>query len=164
MGQTMKHLRITIEPHAAESQKQFVRENLGLYSIAMTGNEEYYTVAVFLRDANDEVLGGVLGEIWGQWMYVSHVWLAAPLRRGGYGSKLLAAAERYALEKGCQNAWLTTSSFQARPFYEKFGYELFATLDECPPGHKLYFLQKQLAANPTSRGSRRRAKKPTPRA
>lgn len=157
----MKRLRITVEPHAEDSHKEFIRENLGLYSIAMTGSEEYYTVAVFLRGAHDEILGGVLGEIWGQWMFVSHVWLAAPLRRGGYGSKLLAAAERYAVEKGCGNAWLTTSSFQARPFYEKFGYELFATLDEFPPGHKLYFLKKQLAAQPAASMPNRRRKKPT---
>lgn len=154
----MKRLRITVEPQASESQKEFIREKLGLYSIAMTGNEEYYTVAVFLRDTNDEALGGILGEIWGQWMFISHVWLATPLRRSGYGSKLLATAEQYAREKGCLNAWLTTSSFQARPFYEKFGYELFATLDECPPGHKLYFLRKCLAAEGAPTIVRRRAK------
>ena len=155
----MKNFRITIEPHAAEDSKQFVRENLGLYSIAMTGCEEYYPVAVFLRDTNEEILGGVLGEIWGQWLFVSHVWLAAPLRRGGYGGKLLAMAERYALEKGCHNAWLTTASFQARPFYEKFGYELFATLDEFPPGHKLYFLKKRLVGEAPSATPKRRARK-----
>src|SRR5215475_5705759 len=98
-GRAMKKLRITIGPHAAESEKAFIREGLGLYSVAKTGCEEYYPVAVFLRDASNEVLGGILGEIWGEWMYVSHVWLAAPLRRGGYGSKLLAAVEQYALEK-----------------------------------------------------------------
>ncbi|MGE0682799.1 MAG: GNAT family N-acetyltransferase [Candidatus Binatia bacterium] len=156
----MKRLRITVEPHAEESQKEFVRENLGLYSIAMTGDEEYYTVVVFLRGAHDEILGGVLGEIWGQWLFVSHVWLAAPLRRSGYGSKLLATAERYAVQKGCRNAWLTTASFQARPFYEKFGYKLFATLDEFPPGHKLYFLKKQLAIGNSPAIAKRRKRKP----
>jgi len=155
----MKRLHIAIEPHASESQKEFIRENLGLYSIAMTGHEEYYTVAVFLRDEREETLGGILGEIWGKWMFISHVWLTAPLRRGGYGSRLLAEAERYAFEKGCLNAWLTTSSFQARPFYERFGYELFATLDECPPGHKLYFMKKDLGAGGAPRSAKRRAKK-----
>jgi predicted acetyltransferase len=80
------------------------------------------------------------------------------VRRGGYGSKLLATAEQYALEKGCHNAWLTTASFQARPFYEKFGYELFATLDEFPPGHKLYFLKKQLTAQRPPATKQRRAR------
>jgi len=157
----MKNLRVAIEPHASEELREVVREHLGLYSVAMTGYEEYYPVSVFLRDANDEILGGVLGEIWGQWLFVSHVWLAAPLRRHGYGKKLLAAAEHYALEKGCHNAWLTTASFQARPFYEKLGYELFAELKEFPPGHKLYFLKKQLLVEPAPEVSRRRRKKST---
>ena len=154
----MKKLRITIEPHAAESEKAFLREALSMYSVAKTGCEEYYPVAVFLRDANNEVLGGILGEIWGDWMYVSHVWLAAPCRRSGYGSKLLATAEQYALEKGCHHAWLTTASFQARPFYEKFGYELFAALDEFPPGHQLYFLKKHLTTQGLPGAKQRRAR------
>jgi hypothetical protein len=40
---------------------------------------------------------------------------------------------------------LSTFSFQARPFYEKLGYEVFATLEDCPVGHCEYFLRKQLA-------------------
>ena len=157
----MKNFRIAVEPHASEEAREVVRENLGLYSVAKTGYEEYYPVSVFLRDKHDEILGGILGEIWGQWLFVSHVWLAAPLRRHGYGSKLLAAAERYALEKGCHNVWLTTASFQARPFYEKFGYKLFAELDEFPPGHKLYFLKKQLLGEQASEVPKRRRKKAT---
>lgn len=140
----MKKLRIVIEPRAAEDAKQFVRENLGSYNIAVTGCEEYYPVSIFLRDDNTEILGGVLGQIWGQWLYVSDLWLSKPLRRGGYGRKLLVTAEQYAIEKGCLNVWLTTHSFQARPFYEKLGYEAFAQLEEFPPGHTLYFLKKKL--------------------
>jgi GNAT superfamily N-acetyltransferase len=153
----MKDFRITIEPHAAESQKQLIWENLGLYNVAKTGHEEYYPVSIFLRDKNDEVLGGVLGHIWGQWLYVADLWLSAPVRRGGHGSKLLAAAERYALEKGCRNVWLSTHSFQARPFYEKLGYEVFGQLDDFPPGHKLYFLKKHLTAQRPSASKQRRA-------
>ena len=43
-------------------------------------------------------------------------------------------------------ATLETHSFQARPFYEKYGYQVFATLDDWPPGHAKYFMRKQLAA------------------
>jgi len=57
----MKNLRIVIEPHAADGLKQLIRERLGAYNLAKTGYEEYYPVSIFLRDTNDEVLGGVLG-------------------------------------------------------------------------------------------------------
>jgi uncharacterized protein (DUF924 family) len=46
---------------------------------------------------------------------------------------------------------LETTSFEARPFYEKRGYEVFATLDDYPPGHSKFFLRKRLTAPPLSR-------------
>jgi GNAT superfamily N-acetyltransferase len=155
----MKNFRIVVEPHADEKLKQVIRDNLGVYSLLAAGQEEYYSLSVFLRDENEEILGGVLGEIWGQWLFLSHVWLAAPLRRSGYGRQLLSTAEHYATEKGCHNVWLTTHSFQARPFYEKLGYEVFSQLDEFPPGHKLYFLKKKLAGGGLALPPTRQARK-----
>ena len=72
----------------------------------------------------------------------------AAARGAGNGTRLLQAAEAYAVERGCFAATLETHSFQARPFYEKYGYQVFATLDDWPPGHAKYFMRKQLAATP----------------
>jgi len=41
---------------------------------------------------------------------------------------------------------LETHSYEARPFYEKLGYEVFAALEDYPPGHTKFYLRKQLAA------------------
>jgi hypothetical protein len=35
---------------------------------------------------------------------------------------------------------------QARPFHERRGYRVFATLDDCPAGHQRFFLGKTLRA------------------
>jgi GNAT superfamily N-acetyltransferase len=140
----MSALRIVVEPYASDHLKQVVQDGLGLYNVAVTGFAEYYPVSIFLKDEHDEVLGGVLGHIWGKWLHITIVWLAEPIRGQGYGSQLLVAAETYARERGCQNVKLETFSFQARPFYEKLGYEVFATLEDCPPGHCEYFLRKSL--------------------
>jgi len=52
--------------------------------------------------------------------------------------------EQEVLRLGCTHAHLDTYSFEARPFYEKLGYELFATLEDYPPGCCKYFLKKTL--------------------
>jgi GNAT superfamily N-acetyltransferase len=142
----MRSLQIVVEPYASHHLKQVVEDGLGLYNVAVTGLAEYSPVAIFLKDEHGEILGGVLGHIWGKWLRIAILWLAESVRRQGYGSQLLLAAEAYARERGCRHVQLSTFSFQARPFYEKLGYEVFATLEDCPVGHCEYFLRKPLAA------------------
>jgi len=92
--------------------RQHVRGHLNTFNVAVTGHAEYHSVTVLLRDEHGEVLGGCLGEIWGGWLAVNILWVIEPLRGRGYGRQLLEAAERFAVERGCTRAWLTTFSFQ----------------------------------------------------
>jgi GNAT superfamily N-acetyltransferase len=146
----MKELQIAFEPYADQTQKDIVINGVDYHNIAATGHAAYYPVGFYLRDARAEVLGGLLGEIWGGWMYVTYVWVADPARGAGNATRLLQAAERYAIERGCQGAFLGSFSFQARPLYEKLGYEVFGVLEDHPPGHRLFLLKKRLAAAPAA--------------
>jgi GNAT superfamily N-acetyltransferase len=138
-------VKITVEPHASQELRRHVNDHLDTFNVAVTGYDEYHSVSVFLRDDRDEILGGLLGSLWGGWLHVAILWVSEPLRRHGYGRQLLAAAEGYAIERGCTRAWLTTFSFQAPEFYPKLGYETFAVLEDHPLGHRHHFLQKRLA-------------------
>jgi GNAT superfamily N-acetyltransferase len=99
-----------------------------------------------VRDADGSLRGGISGVVNWNWLHVQLVWVDASLRHGGLGSKLLRAFEAAGMERGCRMAHLDTFSYQARPFYERHGYELFATLEDYPPGQSRYFLKKTLAA------------------
>jgi GNAT superfamily N-acetyltransferase len=140
----MAEPEIVFDPLPADSLRQFVTESLASYNVAATGQPDWYPVGFFLRRAEGEWLGGLLGNIWGGWLHVTHLWVAAPVRRRGNGTRLLRAAEQYAKERGCRAATLETHSYEARPFYERLGYEVFAALDDYPEGHTKYFLRKQL--------------------
>jgi hypothetical protein len=39
---------------------------------------------------------------------------------------------------------LDTFDWQTKEFYLKHGYEVFGVLDDCPPGHKRYYMKKVL--------------------
>ena len=54
-------------------------------------------------------------------------------------------AEDYARSRGVRWVTLETYSFQARPLYERQGYEVFGTQDEYPPGHSNFYMRKTLA-------------------
>ncbi|MGN2755623.1 GNAT family N-acetyltransferase [Aliivibrio fischeri] len=62
----------------------------------------------------------------------------------GIGSELLAKAESYAIEHGCHSSFLDTFSFQAKPFYEKHGYNVEMVLKNHPITSERYYLTKSL--------------------
>jgi uncharacterized protein (DUF924 family)/GNAT superfamily N-acetyltransferase len=140
----MQDLDLISDPLPPEPLSRFVTESLASYNVAATGLSAWYPVGFFLKSASGEWLGGLLGNIWGSWLHVTHLWVASVARRRGNGTRLLQAAEDYAIERGCIGATLETYSFEARPFYEKRGYEVFGSLEHYPPGHSRFFLRKQL--------------------
>jgi GNAT superfamily N-acetyltransferase len=146
----MEELQIAFEPYADQAQKDIVINGVDYHNIAATGHAAYFPVGIYLRDARAEVMGGLLGEIWGGWMYVSHLWVAELARGAGNATRLLQTAEAYAIERGCRGAFLSSHSFQARPFYEKRGYQVFGVLEDYPPGQQLFLLKKRLAAAPAA--------------
>ena len=135
---------VVFDPHASADLRNIVQTIVDNYNVAITGQAEWYPVAFFLKEENGEVLGGLLGDIWGAWLHVRALAVAAPARGRGFGRELMKRAELYALECGCTDAFLDTFSFQARPFYEKLAYRVFGMLENHPAGYQHYLMTKQL--------------------
>lgn len=138
----MTEAHVAFEPFPDEAARQFVINGVDNYNIATTGEAAYYPANFFLKDARGEVLGGLLGQIWGKWLHIAYLWVAEPAHGAGYGRALMRQAEQYGIERGCVGAHVRTFSFQARPFYEKLGYEVFGVLEGIPPGHSHFYLKK----------------------
>jgi len=126
------------------AEARLVRERLDMFNIGATGVSTYYPVNLFVKSERGETLGGLLGGVWGGWLSISILWTDESVRGQDWGTRLMDEAEAYARQRGCHSALLDTHSFQARPFYEKRGYEVFGTLDDYPKGHKRFFLKKRL--------------------
>jgi ribosomal protein S18 acetylase RimI-like enzyme len=136
-------LTIVFNEHGG-ADAQLVRERLDMYNVGVTGVSAYHPMHFFVKSGRGETRGGVLGGIWGGWLHITFLWIDDSLRGQDWGTRLMDQAEAYGREHGCHSVTLDTHSFQARPFYEARGYEVFGTLDDYPGVHKKFFLKKTL--------------------
>ena len=108
------------------------------------GFEKDTKFAVIARDENGKVLGGIRANAFWNYCTIELLWLAKETRGLGLGRNLMAAAEKFAKDKGFGYMRTETLSFQAKPFYEKLGYKVFGELPDYPKGHTTYCLVKEL--------------------
>ncbi|MFY9994246.1 MAG: GNAT family N-acetyltransferase [Leclercia sp.] len=102
-------------------------------------------IAVYARDDSGKMRGGLIGRRVGEWLDIKYLWVCSETRTSGLGTQLIQMAEAEAKRQGCRHSLVDTLSFQARPFYEKQGYQLKMTLDDFPyQGMQLYYLSKAL--------------------
>jgi GNAT superfamily N-acetyltransferase len=121
-----------------------IRAGLRAFNDAQAGPATMTPFAFYVRDGAGETRGGLVGFLAWQWLTIDLLWLDEPLRGQGYGSALLEQAESFARAAGCMAARLDTYEFQARPFYERHGYTVFAVLEGYPAGTRTYYLTKAL--------------------
>ncbi|MBM3073976.1 GNAT family N-acetyltransferase [Enterobacter sp. RHBSTW-00994] len=115
--------------------------NMQFIDFAAVGGD----LAVYVRDEQGVMIGGLIGNRKGEWLNIDYLWVNSELRGAGLGSQIMKAAEDEARKIGCLHALVDTFSFQARPFYEKQGYQLQMTLEDCPyQGMQKHYLSKRL--------------------
>jgi len=131
---------------AAPQDRAALIAALTQYNDAQVGPSNFRPLVLLLRDAAGATVGGLWGRSVYDWLFVELLAVPEALRGRGLGAELMQRAEAVARERGCLGVWLDTYSFQARPFYEKLGYTLFAELPDHPRGGARYFLQKRFAA------------------
>lgn len=135
---------LIIEDAPSEADVHFVEERIAAYNIAATGYNDYRPLAVFVRDDGGAIMAGLTGFTWGGTLKIEFVWIHEDLRGQGYGSRLIRAAEREAVTRGCQQSVLDTHSFQAPDFYPKLGYVRCGLAEDWPLGHQQSYFHKRL--------------------
>jgi len=135
-------VKLTKPSKPTDSDFESLKLGLDKYNELYTGEVNSETVSCFVKDQNDIVYGGILGEINWDWMYIRGLWIDESIRNENWGSKLLQNLEQYSASKDVYGVRLETTTFQALDFYIKNGYSVFAELPNMPRGHTSYFLKK----------------------
>lgn len=114
------------------------------FNTQQAGDDDGKNLCYVLETSEGEIVGGVIGATYWDWLYVNLMWVREDLRGQGYGRRLLEEAEAEAVRRGAKRSYLDTFSFQAPEFYQKSGYEEFGRLEDFPVGHTRHFLVKTL--------------------
>ena len=127
-----------------EEEIEYIRAALTRYNNERVGEDGHTPLTLSEYDEDGACIGGLLGGTYWGWMYVDILWVHEDHRKKGIGSRLLAAAEREAVRRGCHHVHLDTMSWQAPEFYKKHGYSVIGVLPDIPSGNQKYLLQKSL--------------------
>ena len=112
------------------------------YNDTRAGQSGYRELCV-LEHHGEQLVGGLLGSTQWTWLFVAHLWVAETARGAGTGRRLIMAAQKEAVARGCDHVHCDTFEFQALPFYQKLGFEVFGRLEDYPPGYTRFYLQKR---------------------
>ncbi len=136
---------------SVESTKEdidFIEDKICEYNELNVPFEESIPSSAINRNIQDEYGNIVAGIncIYYAWkcIYIDALWVKEEYRKLGLGSRLLSEIERTAKEYGCHMVHFDTFDFQAKDFYMKQGYDIYGVLEDCPQGHKRYFMKKSI--------------------
>lgn len=104
---------------------------LDSFNFAAVGRDDLRELTVRIEDGG-ELVAGLSGWTWGTCAGIGMVWVRASDRRGGWGARLLEAAEREARGRGCRQVLVSSFTFQAPEFYARHGYVEFARSPDLP--------------------------------
>ncbi len=135
---------LSVEDTPSPAVLRVIQEGLSRHALPVTHVPGFQRVAVLARDERSTLIGGAVGAINWTWLHVALLWVSETHRHTGLGTRLMDALEDIGVRRRCTHAHLDTFSYQARPFYERRGYRVFATLQDYPPGHERIFMEKTL--------------------
>ncbi|ANG90945.1 GNAT family N-acetyltransferase [Enterobacteriaceae bacterium 155047] len=139
-------MQLNITHHVTPQDKEELLTGLRAYNAQFLNLANFSgDIAVYARDENGVLTGGLIGTRKGDWLNIDFLWVSEGARGSGLGSQVINAAEEEARRQGCRHALVDTASFQARPFYEKQGYALQFSVQDYPhEGMQRHYLAKRL--------------------
>lgn len=134
---------------ATDEDVEIIEKAIADYNISKVPypkNPPWENMHRIIKDSNGDMVAGITSYlIMNNVLSIDVLFVSDGYKNKGYGTLLLKKVEEEAKTKGAYLAQLDTFDFQALSFYQKHGYEIFGTLEDCPAlGHKRYYLKKVL--------------------
>lgn len=100
--------------------------------------------AFLIRNSDHQIVGGINGASFHDYISIEMLWVSSELRHKGWGTRLMNEAEELGRERNCRFATLTTGTKEALSFYQKCGYEIEYSKPGYEKNSRIYMLKKNL--------------------
>jgi GNAT superfamily N-acetyltransferase len=104
--------QVVVERNYGEAKRAIVK-GLVAFNRAAVGKQAWKQIAVTVRDEG-RIVGGALGALWLEWMFVELLWLGDAFRGRDIGTELMSKLEEEARRRGAKHA-MSTPSPSRRP-------------------------------------------------
>lgn len=131
-----------IELSTSQDDRDAIIRGLVQFNDAHAAPENFKPLTFAVRDQQGQLVGGLNAYISFRWLFITHLWIEEDARGRGLGTQLLKLAEQEAVRRNCIHIHLDTFDFQAAGFYTARGFEVYARLEGCPPGHTRFSMVK----------------------
>lgn len=136
--------KIIVDHRPSQADKDAVAEALVVDFERLMNQSRDKEFSVFVKNDSGDILGGILARFDTESVYLETLWVDQKLRKQGYGTRLVHAAEQEAVKHGCVFSTLDTWDFQAEEFYLKNGYKRLGEIKKYWREHSRIFLRKVL--------------------
>ena len=135
---------VKVQPH----ELSVIEDKITSYNnskVPFIQEQPFINLNFCIKDESGVIIAGITSVMycWGM-LFLDILAVDEKHHKSGLGSKLLNHVENEAKKLGAKLAHLDTFDFQAKDFYLKHGYEIFGVLEDCPQGHKRYYMKKEL--------------------
>lgn len=139
-----ENITLTYEANPDPDDIQRLEDGITIFATQKTNHQPIDFFAFFLRNEHNKLRGGCNGNTLYGSLYIDQLWVQASLRKKGYGTKLMLAAEQWGKEKDCIFSTVNTMDWEALNFYIKLGYEVEFERHGFAEDSVFYFLRKNL--------------------
>jgi len=107
--------------------------------------QDGYVKHILITEKDEKKLvAGLSARMYWQMIYLDEFFVSPHKRHSGIGSKMLRKLIEIASQAEVDFICLETFSFQARTFYEKFGFYVIGEIKDYPPGESMYTMRLNL--------------------
>lgn len=137
-------LIVDIKQNPSTAEIKIIEKSLYDFNNTLFGKPKEY--AVFIKDSNNKIQGGIIVQLRLKikLLYIDYLWITPEFRNKGFGTKIVTVAEQLAKDNGCKVAELETLDFQAEAFYQKLGYGKFGVIKNYMGKFDYIFMRKHL--------------------